>query len=229
MENKIYFNDVLNYYNIIEKDAHLFALKLDLLLEYSIARGEGDSFRNEIRENWPIFLNEFQYDDIIIRYIEHKFLYVKLAFGKQFHLIKKDHFLLFLLTSVAVKLQINETNDNLLSTLKSYANERGYSLREYLRFKLSPKEHQRERQKKKEYQERMKSFYEKVPEITQNVRPWVTPTQSFSTFNLEEYEYAEKQSPLRTLLQEFGVPILGMAMADLFFILFFLGLTSVGS
>jgi len=118
MENKVYFEDVLSHYSINEQDAYLFALKLDLLLEYSIARGEGDSFRNEIREHWPKFLNEYQYDDIIIRYIEHKLLYVKLAFGKQFDLIKKDNFLLSLFTSVNVKLQINHTNDNLLSTLK---------------------------------------------------------------------------------------------------------------
>ena len=118
MENKIYFNDVLNHYSVNEQDAYLFALKVDLLFEYSIARGEGDSFRREIKENWPKFLNEYQYDDIIINYIEHKLLYLKLAFGKQFNLIKKDNYLLSLLISVNVKLEINHTKDNLLSTLK---------------------------------------------------------------------------------------------------------------
>lgn len=118
MRNKIDFGDVLEYYRISEEDSYFFALKHDLLLEYSIANGEGDSFRNEIRENWPKFLGEYYYDDIVIQYIENKLLYTKLAFGKQFHLIKRNHFLLLLLTSVNVKLQINYTNDNLLSTLK---------------------------------------------------------------------------------------------------------------
>lgn len=118
MKNKVSFSDVLNHYSIDEKEVYIFALKHDLLLEYSIAKGEGDSFRNEIRRNWRKFLDEYEYDDIVIRYVEQRLLYTKLAFGRSFNLIRRDDFLVSLLIAVNVKLQIVYTNDNLLSSLR---------------------------------------------------------------------------------------------------------------
>lgn len=117
----------------------------------------------------------------------------------------------------------------LVSTMKKYAAERGLSLSEYIRLKLSGKERELEKLGKLANQERIDSLYEKIPEIKSRIRPAAaTASASYSTRSLDDYEYAKKEKhPFFAFLREFVPAILGIIVANTLLIIGFLALAAL--
>lgn len=117
----------------------------------------------------------------------------------------------------------------LVSTMRKYAAERGLSLSDYIRLKLSGEERERERLRKLAHRERIDSLYEKIPEIKSRMRPVAATTPaSSSTRSLDDYEYAkEEKHPFFAFLREFVPAILGIFVANTLLIIGFLALAAL--
>jgi hypothetical protein len=117
----------------------------------------------------------------------------------------------------------------IVSTMNRYAAERGLSLSEYIRLKLSREERERERLAKLAHRERMDSLYEKIPEIKERIHPAVSRSPAvYSVRTMKDYEYEiEEKNPIFAFIREFIPALMGIIVANSLLILGFFALAAL--